>query len=59
MRKNRRIDINFKLAHNTRVRTRQAFKSFNDRKYNKIGLIYLVVLIHFLKHGSFINSIVM
>ena len=36
MKKNRRkIDFNFKLAHNIRVRTRQAFKSRNFEKLNK------------------------
>ena len=34
--KNRRkIDFNFKLAHNIRVRTRQAFKSQNVENINK------------------------
>ena len=31
----RRNDFNFKLAHNIRVRTRQAFKSQNVEKLNK------------------------
>ena len=31
----RKIDFNFKLAHNIRVRTRQAFKSQNVEKLNK------------------------
>ena len=31
----RKIDFNFKLAHNIRVRTRQAFKSENVEKLNK------------------------
>ena len=31
----RKIDSNFKLAHNIRVRTRQAFKSQNVEKLNK------------------------
>ena len=33
--KKRKIDFNFKLAHNIRVRTRQAFKSQNVEKLNK------------------------
>ena len=32
---NRKIDFNFKLAHNIRVRTRLAFKSQNVEKLNK------------------------
>ena len=31
----RKIDFNFKMAHNIRVRTRQAFKSQNVEKLNK------------------------
>ena len=32
----RKFDLNFKLAHNIRVRTRQAIKSQNVDKLNKI-----------------------
>ena len=31
----RKIDFNFKLSQNIRVRTRQAFKSLNVKKLNK------------------------